>query len=163
MNRTKLLTIAVIGLLLLNAGTLGMLLLRGPGHHPHGDMPPPPPRGEGPKHIIMERLHFDDAQRKQYEALIDDHRKRSDELHEASRNLHKELYSLLAADTADKARASALILLIADNQKITDHLNFEHFQQIKAICRPEQLSDFKELSKELSELFGPKGPPPREH
>ncbi|MCW3102805.1 MAG: hypothetical protein JWO09_1245 [Bacteroidetes bacterium] len=162
MNRTKLLTIAVIGLLLLNTGTLGMLLLRGAEHHPHGDMPPPP-RGEGPKRIIMERLHFDEAQRRQYEALIDGHRKRSDELHEASRYLHKELYSLLAADTADKAKADALILQIAENQKATDNLNFDHFQQIKAICRPEQLNDFKELSEELSELFGPKGPPPREH
>jgi protein CpxP len=159
MNRTKLLTIAVLGLLVLNTGTLGMLLLRGPAHHPHGDMPPPPP-GEGPKRIIIERLHFDEAQQKQYEALIDDHRKRTAELHEASRNLHKELYSLLAADTADKAKADALILQIAENQKATDHLNFDHFRQIKAVCRPEQLSDFNRLSEELSELFAPKGPPP---
>lgn len=64
MNRTKLLTIAVIGLLLLNLGVLGMMFLSKP---PHPPMPPEMhggPRPDGPKQIIIDRLHLDAAQQK---------------------------------------------------------------------------------------------------
>jgi Spy/CpxP family protein refolding chaperone len=154
MSRTKLLTIVIVALLLLNLGTLGVLLFQKPGGH--GKMPPP---GEGPKMIIIERLKFDDEQQKQYEVLIDDHRKRTRELHDASHKLHKELYSLLSSETADRAKADSIILMIADNQKDLDNLNFDHFQQIRMICKPEQIRSFNELAEDLSELFGPKGPP----
>lgn len=158
MNRTKLLTIAVIGLLLINLGTLSVLIMHRPPHPPHGEMPPPP--GEGPRQLIIDRLHFDDAQQKQYQLLIDEHRKKTNELHEASRGMHNDLYSLLKAEPADKAKADSIMLQIADNQKAIENLNFDHFQKIKAICKPDQIEDFNELADELAELFGPKGPPP---
>ena len=159
MNRTKLLTIAVIGLLLINLGTLGIMIMHRPPHPPHGEMMPPP--GEGPKQLIIDRLHFDDAQQKQYEALIDVHRKKTNELHDASREMHNQLFSLLKTEPVDKAKADTLIQQIADNQKEIDNLNFDHFEKIKGICKPEQIEDFNELAGELAELFGPKGPPPR--
>lgn len=160
MNRTKLLTIAVIGLLLINLGTLGVLLMQKPGRLPHGQLSPPK-RGEGPRQLIIDRLHFDAEQQKQYDVLITEHRTKTDELHEASRDMHNELYSLLKADTIDRTKADSLILQIADNQKAVDNLNFDHFQEIKGICKPGQVGDFNELANELSRLFGPKGPPPR--
>lgn len=162
MNKTRLLTIAIIGLLFLNFGTLAVMLLHRPGHPPHEGMPPPP-RGEGPKRIIIERLHFDEAQQKQYEALIEEHHSKTRELNQSARDLHKELFSLLGEETSDKSKADSLILQIAENQKAMDSLNFDHFQKIKNICKPDQLDDFKELSEELAELFAPKGPPPPEH
>lgn len=164
MNRTKLLTIAVIGLLLINLGTLGVLLVQKPGRPPHGPLSPPPHKhGEGPRQLIIDRLHFDAEQQKQYDVLINEHRIKTDELHEASRDIHNELYSLLKADTIDRTKADSLILQIADNQKAVDNLNFSHFQEIKKICKPGQFGDFNELAGELAGLFGPKGPPPPKH
>ncbi|MDF2436870.1 MAG: periplasmic heavy metal sensor [Bacteroidota bacterium] len=157
MERSKLLTIAVIGLLVLNLGTLGVLFFGkhtpGPGHHR-------PPLNEGPRQIIIDRLHFNSEQQKQYEALIDIHQKKNRELNDNARRLHDELFGLLANDTADNAKADSLMKLIGENQLAMDKLNYSHFTDIKTICKPEQLDDFKELAEDLAGLFGPKGPRP---
>lgn len=160
MNRTKLLTIAVIGLLLLNFGILGVMFFgkssQPPMHPPHGG-----PKGEGPKQIIIERLHFDALQQKDYELLVVEHRKKTDELHEASKELHDELFSLLKGDTINQRESDSLVLEIANNQKAIENLNFDHFNAIKNLCKAEQIGYFNELVDELGRLFAPKGPRPR--
>jgi len=158
MNRTKLLTIAVIGLLLINLGTLGVFIMRKPPRPPYGVMPLPPQEG-GPKELIIDRLHFDAGQQKQYELIIEEHKNKTNELHYASRELHNQLYSLLKKEAIDKMKVGALIQQIADNQKAVDNLNFDHFQKIISICKSDQLDNFYELADELAELFGPKGAP----
>ena len=157
MNRTKLLTIAVIGLLLLNFGILGVMFFGKPSHppmHPNGG-----PKGEGPKQIIIERLHFDATQQKEYEVLVVEHRTKTDELHEASKKLHDELFSLLKGDTINQGQSDSLILEIANNQKAIENLNFDHFNAIKKLCKGEQVGYFNELAGELARLFAPKGRP----
>jgi Spy/CpxP family protein refolding chaperone len=157
MNKTKLLGIAVVGLLLLNLGTLALMLFKHNGPNPQG-FPPP---GEGPKKIIIERLSFNEDQQKQYEVIIIDHKAKMKELNRQSRELHDELYSLLMVSTIEKDKADSIIQKIADNQKELDKLNFDHFQKIKAICKNDQLEKFNGLVLDLTHLFGPKNGPPR--
>lgn len=156
MNRTKLLTIAVVGLLLLNFGILAVMFFgkssHPPLHPPHGG-----PKGEGPKQIIIERLHFDEMQQKDYELLIVVHRKETDELHEASKELHDELFSLLKGDTINQRESDSLILEIANNQKAIENLNYNHFNAIKKLCKEEQVVYFNEVVNDLGKLFAPKG------
>ncbi|MCE3280658.1 MAG: hypothetical protein K0S44_2849 [Bacteroidetes bacterium] len=160
MNRTKLLTIVIIGLLILNLGILCILFLnKGHNDHPTGM----PPRGEGPKKIIIEKLHFDPSQVSSYELLIDVHKKRTRELNDTSKILHKELYTLLNTAHPDTSKANELIRSIADKQMEVDHLNFNHFSDIKNLCKPEQIEYFNSLTEDLAELFGHKGPPPPHH
>lgn len=123
-------------------------------HPPHGG-----PKGEGPKQIIIERLHFDVTQQKDYELLIIDHKSKTDELHEASKNLHDELFSLLKGDTINQRESDSLILEIANNQKAIEDLNFDHFNAIKKLCKGEQVALFNELVNDLGRLFAPKGRP----
>ncbi len=158
MTRTKLLTIAVIGLLLLNFGIMGVMFFGKPSH------PPMHPqhvgqKGEGPKQIIIERLHFDEMQQKDYELLIVVHRKETDDLHEASKKLHDELFSLLKGVTINQRQSDSLVLEIANNQKAIENLNFDHFNAIKKLCTGEQVGYFNELVDELGKLFAPKGRP----
>jgi len=156
MNKTKLLSVAVIGLLLINLATLGLMFFKqGPPYPEHG------PPGEGPKKIIMERLNFDAAQQEKYEVIIKEHRSKMRELNKNSRELHDELYSLLTLNTNDKAKADSIIQVIADNQKALDNLNFDHFQKIKVICNDKQLENFNGLVRDLAHLFGPNGGPPK--
>jgi periplasmic protein CpxP/Spy len=155
MNRTKLLTIAVIGLLLLNLGMIGVLFFT----KPEFPMMDQGPRGEGPKKIIIERLHFDEQQQKEYELLVNEHKSKTQELHTASRAMHDELYLLLKSEPVDESKASSIIQSIADNQKSVEELNLNHFQKIKALCKPEQIKDFNLLVDDLGKLFAPKGPP----
>ena len=157
MNRTKLLTIAVIGLLLLNLGTMGVMMMQKPPRPPHGEMPPP--QGEGPKQMIIDRLHFDASQQKDYELLIVEHHNKTDELHEASKELHDNLYSLLQNAEANATASDSLIVKISDNQKAIENLNFMHFQAIKKLCKGEQVNDFNKLVDELGMLFAPKERP----
>lgn len=154
MTRIKLLTIAVVGLLLINIGTLSFIVVvmrPAAGQDKHQQ------RGEGPKHFITERLGFDATQQHEYELIIHEHRSGADALNRESRDLHNELYLLLKEEPVNKTKADSIIERIAMNQKATDELNFGHFQKIKAICRNEQVEKFNALAAELAGLFG--GPP----
>ena len=157
MNKTKLLSIAVIGLLILNFGTLAFLFFKPDGRPPH--IPP----GEGPKQLIIERLGFDEAQQKQYSLIVDEHRNKMHELNRASREMHNQLYSQLKDQVINKTKADSIIRKIAENQTELDNLNFDHFQKIKTICKNDQLDKFNALVDDLTELFSPhhNGRPPK--
>ncbi len=163
MNKVKLLTIAVIGLLILNFGVLGVFFFSHPPHGHPGEMPPPfgAPK-DGPQAIIIERLHFDEAQQKSYQVLIDEHKKNMNEINTNSRALKEELYALLKSVQVDSSQTNLIIQKIGEGQKQLEHLNFNHFKNIKAICKPNQVNDFNELANELSCLFFQKnGRPPQ--
>ena len=70
MSKIKLLTIAVIGLFLLNAGIITFMLLRNP---PGPGVGRPPLHKEAPREAIIQMLHFDKEQSDQYKELIDQH------------------------------------------------------------------------------------------
>lgn len=151
MNKTKLLYIAVFALLLLNIGTLAYLFTRKPPMN-HG------PGGEGPKQIIIDRLHFDTKQEEEYNLIVEEHRAKSRELNDLSRSLHNGLYFLLSEKTINKEKADSLINQISLNQKAIDNLNLDHFQKIKSICKDNQMGFFNELVKDLTHLFSPHPP-----
>jgi Spy/CpxP family protein refolding chaperone len=148
MNKIKLLTIAVLVLLLLNLGTIGFLIL-GPKHRGHG---------EGPKKLIIEKLHLDEQQQGQYAALIRWHRSHIDaldrEIHEAKNNLYLQLIK----SQPDTQVKDSLITAIVGYQKQIETTHFKHFEDLKKLCRPEQMNYFNQLTKELSSLFSK---PPR--
>lgn len=175
MSQIRLLTFAVVGLLLLNLCTIGFLLLRGRPSHPVGGHPAGghpaggPPAGGDPASVIISRLHFDEQQQTRYRQLVEQHQQQSRELAWQERDLFQRYYGLLTESAPDTARATALSQQIADNQRATAQLNFAHFAQIKALCRPNQQANFRKLVGDLTQLFGakpgagrpgPGGPPP---
>jgi len=158
MEKTKLLTFAVIALFLLNLGTLGFLLLSGPkDHNPSGH------GSEGrskPREIIIEKLHFDDAQVKEYDQLIQWHRSNISKLEDQIRDSKNELYLQLNENPVNEKAKDSLINALASYQKEIESIHFKHFQDIKKMCKKEQMDDFTQLTEELSRLFS-KPPPPR--
>lgn len=158
MEKTKLLTFGIIALFVLNLGTLGFLFLSGPkGHHPpeHG------PEGRSkPREIIIEKLHFDAAQIKEYDKLIQWHRDNVSKLEEKIRDSKNELYLQLNENPVNEKTKDSLITVLADSQKQIESVHFKHFQDIKKLCKKDQIDDFTELTQELSRLFS-KPPPHR--
>lgn len=156
MERTKLLTISVIGLLLLNISTLGFLLLNGPKQDemPRGGRPQP-------KEIIIDKLHFDTNQQKEYEKLIHWHRGKIDELDSAIRETKNELYSILGEEKTDNNVKTRLITRLNQYQKQVEETHFKHFEDIKKLCKPEQKEEFEALTEELSRIFAPRPRRPR--
>lgn len=155
MNKNKLLIFLIAGLLISNILLVVFMLKgRGPGHGP-----PPFHRG-GPRDLIIERLHFDEAQVQQFEKLIQEHQKNLRTEDEALMTIKNTLYSNLKSEENKTVTDSLINSMVAIQNKI-EHVHYSHFQDIKKLCKPEQLEDFNELASELSRLFGPpKGPPP---
>lgn len=155
MEKTKLLTVAVIGLLVINFGTLGFLLMGPKGHRPPHEGRPEP------KEIIIEQLHFDAAQQKEYAKLIQWHRGEIDKLDGNIRQAKNQLYSQLSQPEMNAKAKDSLIAVINANQKQIEETHFKHFEDIKKLCHKDQIEDFNALTAELSRLFAPKPHGPR--
>lgn len=155
MEKTKLLTIAVIGLLLINLGTLGFLLLNNKQQHPpHGGRPEP-------KEIIIEKLNLDKNQQSDYAKLIQWHRGEITRLDDNIRQAKNELYSQLNETETNAKTKDSLIAVINSNQKQIEQTHFKHFEDIKKLCRKDQMENFNDLTEELARIFAPKPRRPR--
>jgi periplasmic protein CpxP/Spy len=148
MSKIKLLTIAVIGLFLLNIGMITYMLL---GNTLLPGMGRPPFRKDAPRETIIQMLHFDKEQAVLYKQLIDQHQASIRDLDDKIAETKNELYQSLS--TENFASKDSLVLTLADLQKQVEAVHYAHFMDIKKICRPDQLSEFDKLTKELSRLF----------
>jgi periplasmic protein CpxP/Spy len=159
MTKVKLLSIAVVGLLLVNIGILTFLFFRKP--IPSFDSPRR--GGEGPKNIIIERLHFDKEQVAQYEKLIEEHQQNIRELSGQVRMTKNQLYSTLATDAA--MSKDSLENKLGELQRQIESVHYSHFTDIKKLCKPGQLESFNALTQDLAKFFAPgknSPPPPRD-
>lgn len=161
MSKIRLLTIAVIGLFLLNMGMITFMFLRIPSLPGEGW---PPFHKEAPRKAIVQMLHLDKEQSDQYKELIDQHQGLIRDLDDKIAETKNELYKTLS--TENTPVKDSLLLTLADLQKQVEYLQYSHFQEIKKICRPDQLRDFDKLAKELSRLFARTArnipPPPKD-
>lgn len=149
MDKIKILTYAVIALLLLNLATIGFVVSRPRDRH----------RPE-PREIIIEKLHFDETQQDEYEQLIFWHRGQIKQLDEKIIETKKELYAQLIKNVIEKKTKDSLITTISVYQKQIEATHFKHFQDIKKLCRKDQVQNYFDLTAELSRLFSP--PPKRD-
>jgi hypothetical protein len=138
MNNTKLLKIAVVLLLILNICTISMIVF-------HGG------KQGGPKDEIIEKLKFDDKQIVSYELLIEQHKLSVKSNREQIKDTKDKLFALLKGDDYSEKE-----ILIGNLEKLNteiEHLNFNHFVDIKNICELNQIEDFNKLTQELGHLF----------
>lgn len=154
MTKQRLLTIAVIVLLLLNGITVALLLK---GHHrPDGLLPE-----DRPKLMVIERLGFDEGQVEHYEALITAHRTAIGEKDAAIRTARTALFMDL--QEGNNAHRDSLVAVVTDLQASVERIHYDHFADVRALCRPDQRPKFDALIGELAGFFGahrPRGPRP---
>lgn len=117
----------------------------------------PERRGEGPRLEIIARLRLDDAQIKEYDILVGEHRSMMRQKEEEIRILKKAVYLTLISDSSSR---DSLIQCIANQQKEVEHINLDHFADIGKLCHLDQKEDYNKLVADLSELFMHKKPPP---
>jgi Spy/CpxP family protein refolding chaperone len=153
MERTKLLTFAVVGLLVLNLATLGFIWLK-PDRPPRPEQPGGRPPVDGPARLVIERLHFDEQQQRQYLQLVAQHQQQIRTLNGQLIRLYTSYYDLLKAAQIDTIQANTLSQQIAANQQTIAKVNLAHFGQLKALCRTDQRGDFNRMVDDLAELFG---------
>lgn len=151
MRKITFLTIAVIVLILLNIAVLGFVFTK--ENHPNF----PEGRHPQPKDIIIKKLHFDEAQQEKYKAEIAKHQKEIRKFDKAIRENKHKLYNLLATTYSEQQKDSLIGVIVANQRKV-EETHFNHFQDIKAICKPNQIEYFNELTRELPKLFAPHKP-----
>nr|WP_294858820.1 hypothetical protein [uncultured Fluviicola sp.] len=114
----------------------------------------PERRHHGPRNEIIEKLHFDEKQVLKYDVLIRSHRKAIESAEQQLQNQKQQLYSNLEAPFSD-----SILQEILNVEAKIEHIHFNHFKEIEALCRPDQKKYFKELNQEIAHLFSPpKGP-----
>ncbi len=139
MNKNKFYTWIIVGLLISNAILLFFHLNR-PNHKMR------------PKEIVVDRLKFDNEQVKAYELIIEKHKSVAEANNDKIKALKNELYDTLNGQL-DSIKNDSLNNAISTCFKNIEVNNYNHFLEIKQICKPTQLNDFKLLTEELTNIF----------
>lgn len=160
MNK-KLLNIVIIGLLVVNLGTLTMLWMKkGP------DGPPPPPPHHGPhggpiEMFLKNEVKFSDDQMADFRAARIRHQQTVEPLHLQGRKLRKQQFELIGQPDG-KAKADSIADLIGQNTAAMEGSVFDHFNSIRDLCTSEQQQIFDQLIQDILKRAEP-GPPPGGH
>ncbi len=159
MENNRFLKITIIVLLLVNIATLAFMWT-GKQHH-EGHMPPPPHPSQGPKEafeFLTHELNFDEAQIKQFDALRKEHHENAQMIQEKSHKMHHRFFDLLKNLPADSVLSMQLADSMALYQKQIEILTFNHFKQVRGICKSEQQKKFDEVINQALEMMAPKPP-----
>ncbi len=152
MNKTKFLTILVLLLLVLNAVTLFFLLGKkdGPKNKPGGGRPY--------SEYLTKQLNLDSMQVAQLRVLRDKHKEELGNLWKEDRELQEAKFVLLKEGSTDSVKLDSIVTLIVANKKKFELAFHNHFLQIRALCRPEQVELFNktldEMKKRRTQGFG---------
>lgn len=153
MNKPRLLTLAVVVLLILNIGTL-IYLFTSRGRNEQSNRP------DAVSEFIIERLKLDARQQEQFAMLREKHRNIMQGAHREDRELHDQYFALLKNENPDKQKVDSLIKLMVDQRSIIESANFDHFESLRKICREDQKRLFDATIDEIARRLGPKGPGP---
>ena len=150
MSKTKLLTVLVVILVVINVITLSFFISKKPHDRPGVR--------KMPREIVIDKLNFDAEQIAKYELLIKENSqaisKLDNQMNAFKNNLYKEL-----SQSNSSEQNNALFLEIATTQATIEKLHFNHFLAIKKLCKPEQMDDYNNLTTELSRIFSRQPPP----
>lgn len=150
MNKIKVLTYSLIALVVFNVGMIVFFKIIKP-RDCGGSF------RNGPRKMIVEKLHFDAKQQQQLEASIESHIKKIKSIEDQIQHSKESLYGQLSLPKVDIKAKDSLITELGDLQKQIETSRFNHFKNIKQICNtPEQEEAFKELTVELSKMFSHK-------
>ena len=155
MKRETFLTVAILLLFAMNLCLVAFFIF-------DRRMPPHKEKHETHK-IIIETLRYDEQQQRQFDASRNEQHNEMERLNEQFDHVVNNYFSLLMNETVNVSAKDSLEQVMFDIQKRKANSLFNHFQQLKNICRDDQRQAFDELLPELMHLIKPppdNGPPP---
>lgn len=144
MNKLKFYKLIILGLIIINALLISMFLLRKPGKRPT------------PRKIIIERLQFSESQIESYDELIRVHKSNVGKTHKEIGKLKNALYKQLNEKIQNATILDSLKDELSLAQRNMENVHYDHFLDIKKLCKTDQKAKYKELSKDIAKLFSPK-------
>jgi len=142
MSKLKFLSIIAIGLLISNILLIGVLVFK---------KPPLPPHLK-PRAIVIERLNLNEAQVKQYDELIQSHRREINTKETTIIELKNKLYTGIT-DTNNKGFNDSIATEIGKLQVDIEHIHYKHFEDIGGLCNETQKPLYEALIKEIAGVF----------
>jgi Spy/CpxP family protein refolding chaperone len=112
----------------------------------------------GASDFIIEQLKLDEKQQQQFFELRRQHQDITRQIREKDRKLHDQYFDLLKTDNPDKTKADSISLLIGQQRSRVEAATFDHFQQLRNLCRVDQKKIFDNTIDEIMRLMAPKGP-----
>lgn len=157
-NKGKWMMGLLVLLLIANAATLIIFWV---DRSKHG----PAPKVEV-KDFLVNQLRMDTQQQEQFEGLRKEHHEAVDSLRNKVREAKDHLFDLVKeSNVTDSMKMAAAADVSRITEKI-DLITLDHFQKLRAICRPDQQKRFDEILHEMTHMLGsqgrpgPPGPPP---
>ncbi|KAA3615807.1 MAG: periplasmic heavy metal sensor [Calditrichaeota bacterium] len=170
-KQNRYLWITVIVLLIMNFAALTLLWVG----RPEGPRPNRGPynrldKQNRTKELLEKELGFDEKQTKQYLKLRQQHQDQMRLLEREIRQIKKQMFDEVLHDNHQNELSDSLLALAQEKQAQIEQITFQHFLDLKRLCKPDQQDKLKLLMRQVfrqgpaqrrpdAERPGP--PPPR--
>ncbi|HMS32918.1 MAG TPA: Spy/CpxP family protein refolding chaperone [Ignavibacteria bacterium] len=177
-DKNKILTIAVVALIITNLGILvylwyersqnfnstGRMSSGERMQRPEGKPPQDRMTSEGgPKEFLILELKLDEKQKEDYGKLVDEHRAEMKRIREKIRNEKDDMWKEITKPKNENNTAERSAAEIGEDQKQIELITFAHFQKVRELCNDDQKKKFDEVIQETLRMMGPENPPPPLH
>ena len=146
MNKVTFLIVSAIVMLCLNIVIIAYFITT-------NDLPFLNAKRKMPREIVIEKLHFNHSQIRQYDVFIKAHQKKIKQLNDAIRFTKNKLYAQLQNNSSPITQKNELVAIIISYQRQIEITHYNHFLEIKRICKKDQLQQYNELTRELAKIF----------
>jgi periplasmic protein CpxP/Spy len=165
-KQKRYLIFVIVLLIIMNFGTLFMLWIGRPSHPPaNGRLVSPEHEKVRLEQLLKVELGFDESQIEQYLKMRQEHRRQAQQLNDEIRQLKKAMFDEVLQDNSQQELSDSLLTLAQEKQAKLEQHTFQHFLDLKKLCKPEQQEHLKFLIHELFRQNSPPGmkndgPPP---
>ena len=120
-----------------------------------------------PADYLVKELSLNDEQKNKLHELAAEHHQQAQKISQQIKNARDSFFSLMKQPNISDSIKKAASGKIANYLEQLELLTFDHFQQVRAICTPEQQKKFDDILQEVLRMVappgdhhGPEGPPP---
>jgi periplasmic protein CpxP/Spy len=150
MKTNRILTIAVVLLLLVNVAML-IFMLKGRGHHDMRN------RGGEPFDMMVKELNMTEKQQADFKKLKDEHFTAIRPVFDSVKALKKSLFGLVKDENLNDSLVNKYSALISEQQAIVDKLTINHFRKVRTLFSGDQQKKFEEFVQKMMQRHGPQG------
>ena len=149
-KQRRYLWIIIIILLIMNITALALLWLGRPeGRRPQSGPPDPIEEKIRTERMLQNELGFNKIQTEQYLRMRQEHRSQAQQLEDEIRQLKKHMFDEVLEESPQPLLSDSLLRLVQEKQANLEKLTFQHFLDLKKLCKPEQQDKLKLLMHEV--------------
>ncbi len=157
-KQKRYLWITVIVLLILNISSLTVLWMGRPdGSRPQKAQNDPATEANRIQELLKAELDFDETQSLQYLKLRREHRQKAVQLQKDISRIKKQMFDEVLVENPKQELSDSLLALAQEKQAQLEKITFQHFLDLKKLCKPEQQDKLKILLNEFFRKNAPTG------